>query len=266
MKLGFIGAGEMGSSIIKGLLAHGYEKENIMASVRTPESMARLQSALGITAVVDNARVFREADWIFLAVKPAQMPEVLAQIVAEKIPFKPLVSMALGWTVEKIQHVLPAWPVIRIMPNTPLSVGEGMTLFDFANETPAPTRCEVMKLFEKMGKSLEVAPNLFDVATAVSGSGPAFVYAFIDALAQGGVGQGMDEKQAILLAAQTVLGAAKLAMTSHETPNELARKVATPGGCTAEGMKEVDASDLKAILQKAVAATTRKAEEVSKKS
>lgn len=265
MKLGFIGAGEMGSAIIKGLLAHGQSKENILASVHTPQSAARLQQSLGITAVVDNARVLREADWLFLAVKPAQMPSVLAQIAAEKIPAKPLVSMALGWTVEKIQRVLPGWPVVRIMPNTPLSVGEGVTLFNFARETPAPIRAQAMELFSKMGKTVEIPLSVFEAATAVSGSGPAFVYAFIDALAQAGIAQGMDEQQAVLLAAQTVLGAAKLTLSCGESPAELARKVATPGGCTAEGMKEVAGSDLKDILRAAIAATTQKAKEVSNK-
>ena len=261
MKLGFIGAGEMGGAIIKGLLNGGCPKENIIASVHTPTSAENLQQLLGITAVVDNARIIRESDWLFLAVKPAQMPEVLAQIAAEETPAKPLVSMALGWTVEKIQRVLPQWPVVRIMPNTPLSVGEGVTLFHFAKETPDRIRREAMGLFEGMGKAFEISLSVFDAATALSGSGPAFVYAFIDALAQGGVSLGMNEKQAVLLAAQTVLGAAKLTLSCGESPAELARKVATPGGCTAEGMKEVDGSDLKEVLRKALAATAQKAAE-----
>ena len=263
MKLGFIGAGEMGGAIIKGLLHAGYPKEDILASVHTQASAERLAQSLGIKAIVNNAELIRRTDWLFLAVKPAQMPEVLAQIAAEKIPAKPLVSMALGWSVEKIQQVLPEWPVVRIMPNTPLSIGEGVTLFNFAEETPVSIRAQVMELFNKLGKTFEMPISVFDSATAVSGSGPAFVYAFIDALAQGGVAQGIKEEQAIALAAQTVLGAAKLALSAHEKPAELARKVATPGGCTAEGMKEVDKSDLKEILRAAVAATTHKAKEVS---
>lgn len=264
MKLGFIGAGEMGSSIIRGILKTGWKPEDICASVRTADSAQRLTSSLGIAAYTDNARVIREAQWLFLAVKPAQMPDVLAQIAASGAPAKVLISMALGWSVEKIQEKLPAWPVIRIMPNTPLALGEGVTLFHFACEVPDRDRREVMALFEGMGKVFEISLSVFDAATAVSGSGPAFVYAFIDALAQAGVAQGMDEKQATSLAVQTVIGAAKMVEKEGVAPAELARKVATPGGCTAAGMDVLQNSDFKQILTDTVDATTCRAKEVGK--
>lgn len=262
MKLGFIGAGEMGGAIIRGLLKAGWKKEEIMASVHTPEKANLLSSTLGIAAYTDNRRVIVESDRLFLAVKPAQMPQVLAEIAQSQCPAKPLISMALGWTVEKIQHVLPNWPVIRIMPNTPLSLGEGVTLFHFADEVAEPVRQEIRKLFDAMGKTYEIALPVFDAATAVSGSGPAFVYAFIDALARAGEVQGLDESTARALAIQTVVGAAKLAASEPHTPAQLAQKVATPGGCTAAGMEVLITSDLKDVLREAVAATTRKAREV----
>ena len=139
MKLGFIGAGEMGGAIIKGLLKHGWPKEDIIASVHTENSAAKLRGELGIDASTDNLRVIHDANWLFIAVKPAQVPSVLEQIVASGVNAKPLICMALGWSVEKIQQVLPNWPIIRIMPNTPLSLGEGVTLFHFAAETPKRT-------------------------------------------------------------------------------------------------------------------------------
>lgn len=264
MKLGFIGAGEMGSSIIRGILKTGWKPEDICASVRTASSAQRLTGELGITVYTDNKRVIREAQWLFLAVKPAQMPDVLAQIAASGVPAKVLISMALGWSVEKIQKKLPAWPVVRIMPNTPLALGEGVTLFNFANEVPDRDRREVMALFEGMGNVFEISLSVFDAATAISGSGPAFVYAFIDALAQAGVAQGMDEKQATSLAVQTVIGAAKMVEKEGVCPAELARKVATPGGCTAAGMDVLQNSDFKQILTDTVAATTLRAKEVGK--
>lgn len=263
MKLGFIGAGEMGGAIIGGLLKTGWEKEDVMASVRTPEKANLLADTLGIAAYTDNRRVIEEADRLFLAVKPAQMPQILAEIAATQTPAKPLISMALGWSVEKIEKALPHWPVIRIMPNTPLALGEGVTLFHFASSVPQPVRAEIIKLFDALGKTYEIAPDVFDAATALSGSGPAFVYDFIDGLARAAQAQGLDEKTARSLAIQTTLGAAKMARQEGATPAQLAQKVATPGGCTAAGMEVLVTSDLKDVLRETIAATARRAKEVS---
>jgi len=263
MKLGFIGAGEMGGAIIRGMLKSGYKKEEILASVRTPEKANFLADTLGIAAYTDNTRVIKEADRLFLAVKPAQMPQVLAEIASAQIPSKPLISMALGWSVAKIEKVLPQWPIIRIMPNTPLALGEGVTLFNFAQKVPPALRQEIRGLFDKMGKTYEIALEAFDVATALSGSGPAFVYHFIDGLARAAETQGLDETTARELAIQTVIGAAKMAQHEAESPARLAQKVATPGGCTAAGMEVLVTSDLKDILREAICATTRRAKEVA---
>ncbi len=264
MKLGFIGAGEMGSAIIRGLLAQGCPKEDIIASVHTPQSAERIQQELGIEAVTDNHRVIVEAGWLFIAVKPAQVESVLKEIAASAVPAKPLICMALGWTVEKIQRVLPSWPVIRIMPNTPLAAGEGVTLFHFAPETPKRARREVMGLFDGMGKTFEISLSVFDAATALSGSGPAFVYYFIDALASAAAAQGLPQDEAVKLAVQTVIGAAKMVSRENLPPAALAQKVATPGGCTAAGMDVLAASDVKAVIAQTLASTAKKAEEYTK--
>lgn len=264
MKLGFIGAGEMGGAIIRGLLKTGFMPAEIIVSVRTAASAQRLANTLGIAAYTDNKRVIVEAQRLFLAVKPAQMPEILTEIAQTGVAAKPLISMALGWSVEKIQQFLPAWPVIRIMPNTPLALGQGVTLFHFAKETPDRDRRELMGMFEGMGKAVEISLSLFDVATALSGSGPAFVYAFIDALANGAVKQGMDEKQSVLLAVQTVIGAAQMVLHEGISPAQLARNVATPGGCTAAGMEVLQQSNFHQILIDTLAATAARAREVGK--
>lgn len=264
MKLGFIGAGEMGSAIIRGLLSQGWPKEDILASVHTKESAERVQKEFGIEAVTDNLRVIREAGWLFVAVKPAQAESVLREIAASGVPAKPLISMALGWTVEKIQRVLPAWPVIRIMPNTPLAAGEGITLFHFAAETPKRTRREVMGLFDGMGKTFEISLSVFDAATALSGSGPAFVYYFIDALASAAADHGLPQEEAVKLAVQTVIGAAKMVERENLPPAELAQKVATPKGCTAAGMDVLTSSDVKKVIAETLSATEKKAAEHSK--
>ncbi len=263
MKLGFIGAGEMGGAIIRGLLASGWKAADILASVHTPESANRLCNTLGIAAYTDNLRVMQGADRLFLAVKPAQMPEVLAQLADAHLAPKPLVSMALGWTVEKIQRVLPGWPVVRMMPNTPLALGEGVTLFQFSSQVSAQDRQEIRALFNSMGKTFEITPDLFDVSTALSGSGPAFVYSFIDALSQAAQQEGVDETTARQLAVQTVIGAAKMVEKEEISPAQLARKVATPGGCTAAGMEVLITSDFKEVVRETLAATARKAQQVA---
>lgn len=264
MKLGFIGAGEMGGAIIRGLLSQGWPKEDILASVHTKESAERIKNALGVEAVTDNRRVILEAGWLFMAVKPAQVESVLREIAASGVPAKPLICMALGWTVEKIQRVLPAWPVIRMMPNTPLAVGEGVTLFHFAAETPKRTRREVMGMFDGMGKTFEISLSVFDAATALSGSGPAFVYYFIDALASAAAAQGLVPEDAVKLAVQTVIGAAKMVERENLPPAELAQQVATPGGCTAAGMEVLAASDVKKVMAETLRATEKKAAEHGK--
>ncbi len=263
-KFGFIGAGEMGSSIIRGFLKTGVLKESILASVRTEESAQRIQTKLGICAYTDNVRVAKEAGILFLAVKPAQMAGVLTEIAQSGISPKPLVSMALGWRVEKIHAILPNWPVARMMPNTPLALGEGVTLFHFSQEMDEPCRAHIRALFEKMGKTFEIAPDLFDAATALSGSGPAFVYAFIDALAKAAAAQGLPLETATQLAVQTVIGAAKMVAAEKISPAQLVQKVATPGGCTAAGMDILQNSEFEKIIAGTLLATAHRAQEVGK--
>ncbi len=262
MKLGFIGAGEMGGALIRGLLKAGYDKNDILASVRTVEKANWLSATLGIAAYTDNRRVITQADRLFLAVKPAQMPQVLADIAQAGVAPKPLVSMALGWTVEKIQRALSNWPVIRIMPNTPLCIGKGITLLQFADQVLPEVRQEVSLLFNTMGRTYEIPASRFETATALSCSGPAFVYQFIDALARAAEQNGLDGDTARALAIYTVQGAAELAAQATVTPAQLVSQVATPRGCTAAGMDVLKASDFDHVLEQAVRATAQKAQEV----
>ena len=263
MKLGFIGAGEMGGAIIRGLLKSGWPKEDILASVASAQTAERLAKQYGISASTDNRHLAEKADVVLIAVKPTVVPQVLAEIQAA--PKKPVVCMALGWTLEKLQKALPGWPVVRIMPNTPLALCEGITLFAFGKEVNEAVRQLVESIFAPLGKTMELSEELFDAGTAVSGSGPAFVYAFIDALAQAGVSQGLAPEQAVALAVQTVIGASKMVETEKISPAELAQKVATPGGCTAAGMAALQEANLTAALEQTIAVTVAKAKEVAGK-
>lgn len=263
MKLGFIGAGEMGGAIIRGLLKSGWPKEDIAASVHSQASVERLCAQYGIGAGTDNVQTAKQADVILIAVKPGVVSQVLAEI--QPLGAKTVICMALGWTLEKLQAALPGWPVVRIMPNTPLALGEGVTLFAFGESVSAAERQAAESIFARLGKTVELPEALFDAGTAVSGSGPAFVYAFIDALAQAGVKQGLAADQALTLALQTVVGAAKMVEHEHIPPAELAQKVATPGGCTAAGMNVLKTTGMDEALAKTIAATVAKAQEFGKK-
>lgn len=259
MKLGFIGAGEMGGAIIKGLLKSGWPKEEIIASVHSSSSVERLQGEFGICAGTQNRQTVTEADMLFIAVKPGVVPQVLEEIRSSGAAAKPVICMALGWTLEKLQAALPGWPVVRIMPNTPLALGEGVTLFAFGKDISASQRADAQAVFARLGQTVELPEALFDAGTAVSGSGPAFVYYFIDALAKAGVAQGLQPEQAVTLAVQTTVGAAKMVEAEKADPAVLAQKVATPGGCTAAGLDVLKTKGLDEALRDTIGATVDKA-------
>ena len=264
MKLGFIGAGEMGGSIIRGFLKAGLSTQDLLVSVRSAESAQKLSAEWGINVSNENVRVMQEAQCLFLAVKPNQMSVVLQELAQSGSAPKPLVSMALGWTIEKIQQFVPNWSVVRIMPNTPLAIGQGVTLFEFSKEVCDSCKKDILHLFETIGIAVEVPGTVFDVTTALSGSGPAFVYAFIDALTQAAVHQGVAPQMAVQLAVQTVIGAAYMVQREGISPAALAQKVSTPGGCTAAGMDVLTHSDFAQIISRVIEATANKAAAVSK--
>lgn len=265
MKLGFIGAGEMGGAIIKGLTTVGlYDKKNVRASVASAESAPRVQLALGIETATENQRIIEWADIIFIAVKPAVVPQVLGEIKACSKPGKIVVCMALGTTTEKMQAALGEVPVVRIMPNTPVAFGKGMTLLCNGKYTAREQFEWVRALFDRVGMTEEIPENLLNAATSVSGSGPAFIYTVIAGLARAAIQSGLDDRTAIKLAAQMTAGAAEMMLRSGKTPAELAREVATPGGCTAAGMASLQKDQAADVFTRAVNATIQKADEFSK--
>lgn len=264
MKLGFIGAGEMGGAIIKGFILTGAAKENIIASVHSEVSAAKAEHELDIRVYTDNKRVMKEADIVFVAVKPAVVPTVLAELKEAVDAPKTVVCMALGWTTLKLQAALPGWPVLRIMPNTPVELGEGMTLFARGKHISDSQVMKVQRLFEAAGKVAYIPEELFDAATAVSGSGPAFIYYVIDALTQAAVQLGLSAPAAAELAAQMTAGAAKMVLHTQLPPAQLEQKVATPGGCTAAGLDVLLKSGAADALAATLQATVAKAREFAK--
>jgi pyrroline-5-carboxylate reductase len=255
--LGFIGAGNMATAIIKGAV----DKKIIDAKsiyvydvdrIKTDE----LKEALGITPSDSINDLGKQCDIIFLAVKPNVMMRVLTEIQAAN---KPIVSIAAGWSAKMIQGIIGAdKKVLRLMPNTPLMVGEGMSVFEEPTNFSEEHKAFIEQIFATMGK-VEYAPfKQMDAVTAVSGSGPAYVYMFIEALSDAGVLCGLPRDKATILAAQTVLGAAKTVLDTGKHPGELKDAVCSPGGTTIEAVKSLETSGFRRAIITAVEQCAKK--------
>lgn len=252
MKIAFIGTGNMGGALAK---AAAQDMNNtLFLCNRHPEKAEKLQQAIGGT-VVDHAAAVREADLIFLGVKPVVLPglcEVLAPLLQEKkTPFA-LVSMVAGVRIKALQELLGhEYPVIRIMPNTPVSVGEGMILYTSC--APAFTE-SFLQAMRFAGRFMPVEERLMEAGMAVSGCGPAFVDLFVEALADAGVLSGLPRKDAVTLAAQMVMGSAKLILESGRHPGELKDAVCSPGGTTIQGVRKLEEKAFRSAVIEAVIA------------
>lgn len=252
MKLAFIGTGNMGGALAR---AASKEKTNELLLVnRHPEKAERLREEIG-GIVCDHETAVREAELIFLGVKPVVLPsvcEVLRPLLEQKkTPFA-LVSMVAGVPIARLRELLGAeLPVIRIMPNTPVSVGEGMILYTCAAEAYLEPFLSAMR---HAGRFMAVEERLMDAGMAVSGCGPAFVDLFVEALADAGVACGLPRKDALTAAAQMVLGSAKLLLESGRHPGELKDAVCSPGGTTIQGVRKLEEKGFRSAVIEAVIA------------
>lgn len=261
MRLGFIGCGNMATAIIKGIVSQGLvEPDDILGSNTTQEHAKATRAALGIQTTTDNTRVAGESDIVFLSVKPQQFESVIDEIKDNIHDHQIVVSIApgktLSWLNERFSKPVK---LVRIMPNTPALVGEGMTSF-CVGDLVLPEEAKIVRdLLESFGLAIEMKESLMDAASAVGGSAPAFTYMFIDALADGGVAEGLPRAQAIKIAAQTVLGSAKMVLESRKHPAQLKDEVCSPGGSTIEGVEELERGAFRSTTTEAIRATTAKA-------
>jgi pyrroline-5-carboxylate reductase len=269
--IGFIGAGNLAESLIKGLITSGTASPaRIVASDRSSARLAHLAEAYEVRVLNDNAEAVRSSDVVFLAVKPDDARAALAEIAPDLTPEKLLISAAAGVTTTAILDTLARnglksfVPVVRAMPNTPSLVLEGATgLCPGMGAGPSDVAL-ARALFEAVGIVIEVEDEaLMDAVTGLSGSGPAYVFLFMEALAEAGVKMGLAEDAAMTLALQTTLGAAKLAIESPRGLEELRRAVASPGGTTVEGLKALEKAGMKEAVIKAVEAATKRAKELA---
>lgn len=258
MKFGFIGAGNMGAALCCAVSKNVEGKEIFIADYDTAKSTA-LANELKATPST-NQEIASLCDFIVLGVKPQVMESVLTPLKEtlkkRTSPFT-LITMAAGLSTHKIKEFAGDFPVIRIMPNTPVRYGEGMVLYTVngANKTAVD---EFLRAFNAAGRLALIEERLIDAASAVSGCGPAFAFMFMDALACGGVECGLSYSDALTLAAQTLLGSAKTVLESGTHPEELKTNVCSPGGTTIEGVHALEEGAFKATSMNAVKAAYQK--------
>ena len=266
-KIGFIGSGKMAGAIIKGLVKTGFMiAENILATQASSENIEQKSKELGIKIILDNKELVKNSDVVFIATKPNQVLGVLEEIKPFVTEDKLIVSIAAGVNINKLETNLPEKSrVIRVMPNTPALVGEGMSGMIGGTYTTESDVEFVKKLLSTIGKCIVVDnEDQIDIVTAISGSGPAFFYKVINEIARAGEKLGMDYDKALLLSIQTAIGSAKMALNRDISMEQLISNVATKGGCTAVGVDCMNEYNSEEIFYNVIKSTTEKAHALGK--
>lgn len=256
MKIGFIGCGNMASAMIGGILGKGLcSSEEIIVSNRTEEGNVRSREKLGVNATLDNCQVVRKAGTIVLAVKPQFYEAVIEEIKDLVTQKHVIISIApgktLAWLEDKFGKPVK---IVRTMPNTPALVGEGMTGVCANSYVKEVEMAGVQAILSSFGKYEMIPERLMDVVVSVSGSSPAYVFMFIEAMADAAVADGMPRKQAYEFAAQAVLGSAKMVLETGRHPGELKDMVCSPGGTTIEAVRQLEKSGFRSSVIEAMKA------------
>jgi pyrroline-5-carboxylate reductase len=265
IKIGFIGAGNMAEAILKGLL----ESAGLLKTAVSDVSIDRLnlfKTAYGADVMPDNRQTAQFADVIILAVKPYVVKDVLTEIADIVSDKKLVVSIAAGVTIPAMEDILGNGArVVRVMPNTPALVQSGASGISAGKNATAKDTETVKTMMDCVGISVVVDESKLDAVTGLSGSGPAYVYTFIDALCDAGVKMGLTRDDARVLAAQTVLGSAKMVLDTGVHPAQLKDNVTTPGGTTITGLHELEKGKFRSTVINAVEAAACRSKELGKK-
>lgn len=265
MMIGFIGGGNMAEAIIKGVSSQKPEvRSRILVSEPVEERRKYLEQTYGIKITRSNKEVVSECDIILLAVKPQGMEAVLDEIADVVTDKKTVVSIAAGITLSYLQSKLRTRRLIRVMPNTPALVQEGMSVLSLCECFSDNDIAIVRDIFMSVGKVMTLPEKYMDAVTAVSGSGPAFIALFIEAMTEAGIRLGLGSDNATLLAVQTLSGTSKLLETGMP-PQKLREMVTSPGGTTAAGVKVFEAEGLRDIVNKALQAACKRAGELGRR-
>lgn len=267
MKLGFIGTGAMGSTMIKAVISDGaVSRTEILASDFDSAKLLALSAETGIEAVDNNTRVVDTADIIILAVKPNMVEHVLKECKSHFDDKKILVSFAVGVPVKFYRSILGEdAKIIRTMPNTPMLVGEGMTLLSYDKNISDEEIAMVRRLFNCAGKTEILDERLMNQVTALTGSSPAYVFIFIEAMADAAVLSGIPRSLAYKMAAQTVLGSARLVLETGKHPAELKDQVCSPGGTTIEAVASLEKNGFRYAVMDAMKECSIKAGQIGEK-
>lgn len=261
---GLIGTGNMGGAVAQAV-SH-FLKDGILTN-RTPEKASTLAEEIGFSCGT-NEEAAAESRYLFLGVKPHLMGSVLESLkeILKNRPDAPvLVSMAAGLSITQIQEQAGAdYPVIRIMPNTPVAVGQGVVLYEASSNVTADELDYFLQFMAPAGKLYRIDESLMDVGAAVSGCGPAYVYLALDAMADGGVACGLPRPDAVRFAAQTMVGAAQMVLDTGKHPDQLKNEVCSPGGSTIQGVRTLEQRAVRAAFMDAVIAACAKNADLGK--
>ncbi len=261
--IGIIGTGNMAEALIRGLVrADVARPEQILGSDPRPERQAEMARLYGIQTSGDNLEVARRADILLLSVKPQVMPKVLEEVHSHVRRSCLVISIAAGIPTLAIERWLPGVRVVRTMPNTPALVDAGATAIAAGGHATADDLSAAKRIFESVGLTVILEESQMDAVTGLSGSGPAYMFLIIEALSDAGVKVGLSRYNAQALAAQTVLGAAKLLLETNEHPGRLKDMVTSPGGTAIAGLHTLEEGGLRTTLMNAVEVATNRSREL----
>lgn len=266
MKTVFIGAGKMATAIVQGIVKLDViQKEKISAVDISADARKAFTDTTGVACYDSADKLLKDAQTVILAVKP-QYAEEAVKVIADKCKDKLIISIAAGITLKTLSKWFNHSRIARAMPNTPLTVGCGASVFAAGNEVTDNDRASISAIFEASGIVYELKEELINAVTAVSGSGPAYIFEMIDAMTEAGVKCGLPEELARTLTAQTVKGAGEMVLQEIGTPCELRKAVTSPGGTTEAGLKVMDNQDFRGLINEVVKAALNRAIELGAES
>jgi len=265
--IGFVGGGKMAEAIVRGLLANGLVRPGqVVVGEPAPERREVLTSRHGVATTTSNREAVRAAELVILAVQPQHVGEVLSDLRGQFLDGQLVLSIVAGVTLSRLVEGLEHRAVVRVMPNTPAQVGEGVSVWTATPAVSDAGRQEARAVLQSLGREVFVADEKYlDMATALSGSGPAYVFLFLEAMVDAGVHLGFTRKVAEELVLQTVLGSVLMARESGKHLAELRNLVTSPAGTTAAGLQELEDGRLRAVVDRAVMAAYERCKELGQK-
>ena len=262
--VGFIGGGALAESVIKGISKNLFAAEKIFVAEKIPARRDYLIEKYSINVAADFANFADKINLLIVAVKPKDLDAALSEVQKNITATTLVMSVVAGCKLSKLESYLPNQKIIRIMPNVAVLVEEGMMAYAAGKNATAEDMEIAKKFWSAIGRTVEVDEKLMDAVTGLSGSGPAYAFLMIDALADGGVAAGLPRNYAIELAAQTLLGAAKMVLETGEHPDVLRDRVTSPAGTTIEGIRVLEKNNFRSALIEAVISATEKSKDLGK--